>query len=114
MNIQDFATTPTLIEIKLDTESLVEKYGEPITFYAYDIVPMSTYFSFFDAQSENKFEHLEKMMRNLILDKKGKRVLKDDQDLPIDIAAAAINKIGELMGKSVSKTSTSKVGEPVT
>jgi hypothetical protein len=47
----------------------------------------------------------------MILDKDGKQVLADDEDLPIDIAAAAINKIGEILGKSQSKASTQMTGD---
>jgi hypothetical protein len=111
MNIKKYASVPKLVEIILDNEELVERYEEPITFYSYDVVPMTTYFEFFNARSNNEFVQLDKMMKNMILDKDGKRVLADNEDLPIDIAAAAINKLGEILGKSLSKTSTQKVGE---
>jgi hypothetical protein len=111
MNIKKFASTPKLIEIVLDDESLIENYGEPITFYTYDVVTMSTYFDFFNARNEGKFDNLGSMMKEMILDKSGKRVLEESEDLPIDIAAAAINKIGEILGKSQTKKSTPKVGK---
>jgi len=111
MNIKDFASKPKLVELVLDNEELVEKYGEPITFYTYSVVKMSTYFDFFDARSKNQFNNLDKMMKALILDKDGKSVLAEDEDLPIDIAAAAINKIGEVLGKSQSKASTQTNGD---
>lgn len=106
MNIKKFASVPKLIEITLDDESLLEKYGEPITFFTYDFIPLETYFSFYDAKSNNEFASMNKLMRNMILDQKGQKVLADDEDLPLDIAAGCINKLGELLGKSMSKTST--------
>lgn len=112
MNIKDFATVPKLIEIVLDDPVLVEKYMEPITFYTYDHVGMATYFDFFNARSNSEFKQLDAMMKNMILDKKGNRVLAENEDLPIDIAAAAINKLGEILGKSLSKTSIQTVGTP--
>jgi hypothetical protein len=111
MNIQEFASTPKLIEIILDDVELLEKYNEPITFHTYDIVGLSTYFEFFNARSDGQYEQLDKIIKKLILNDKGKPAIKDDQDLPIDIAAAAINKIGAILGKSQSKTSTPTVGE---
>jgi hypothetical protein len=111
MNIKEFASKPELMEVTLDNEDLIEKYGEPITFYTYNIVRMSTYFDFFNARSNNEFSNLDKMMKSMILDKDGKQVLADDEDLPIDIAAATINKIGEILGKSQSKASTQMIGE---
>lgn len=111
MNIKDFASKPKLIEVVIDNKDVVERYGEPITFYTYDIVRMSTYFDFFNARSNNEFANLDKMMKSMILDKDGKQVLADDEDLPIDIAAGAINKIGEILGKSQSKASTQTTGD---
>lgn len=111
MNIKKFASVPKLMEIKLDSEELLAKYGEAITFYTYDVVSMSTYFEFFNARSESEFQNLDKVMRTLILDDKGNKVLADNEDLPVDIAAAAITKIGELLGKSQGKPSTPTVGE---
>jgi len=111
MNIKDFASKPQLVELILDDKDLVERYGEPITFHTYNIVRMSTYFDFFNARSNNEFGNLDKIMKGLILDGKGNRVLSDDEDLPIDIAAAAINKIGEILGKQQSKASTQTTGD---
>lgn len=111
MNIQEFASTPKLIEIVLDDKELLEKYNEPITFHTYDIVGLSTYFEFFNARSDGQYEQLDKIIKKLILNDKGKPAIKEDQDLPIDIAAAAINKIGAILGKSQSKTLTQTTGE---
>lgn len=111
MNIKEFASKPNLIEIKLDDTELVEKYGEPITFHTYNIVSLSTYFDFYSSRNNNEYNHLEKMLRKLVLDHEGKQVLAEDEDLPIDIAAATITKIGDILGKSLSKSSTQKTGE---
>lgn len=111
MNIKEFASTPTLIEVILDSKELVEKYGEPITFHTYDVVPLATYFDFFNARSNSEFEQLNTMMKKMILDSKGKPVLANNEDLPIDIAVAALNHIGEMLGKSLGKTSTPTTGK---
>lgn len=111
MKITELASVPKLIEISLDTDELLEKYGEPITFHTYDIVGLNTYFEFFNARTDGQYEQLDKMIKKLILDEKGKPALKDNEDLPIDIAAAAINKIGEILGKSQSKMSTQTTGD---
>lgn len=111
MNIKKYASKPQLIEVVLDNSDLLEKYGEPITFYTYDVVGMSTYFEFFNARSNGEYINLEKMIRKLVLDKDGKPVLESEEDLPIDIAAEAVNSIGELLGKSQHKTSNQVPGE---
>jgi hypothetical protein len=110
-NIKEFASVPKLTQITLDDVDLVERYGEPIVFWTYDVVGLSTYFEFFNARSEAQFENLGKILKKLILLEDGKPALADNEDLPVDIAAAAINKIGEILGKSQSRTSTQKVGK---
>jgi hypothetical protein len=111
MNIQQYAAKPKLIELKITDPQVVEKYGEEITFFTYDVVGMSTYFDFFDARQTGNFNNLGKMMKQMILDDKGKPALAEDEDLPIDIAAAAINLLGDILGKSQSKTSIPKTGK---
>lgn len=112
-NIKDFASIPKLIRIELNDSDLLERYGESIVFYTHDVVGLSTYFEFFNARAEAQFENLGKILKRLILLENGKPALADNEDLPIDIAAAAINKIGEILGKSQSRTSIQKVGEAV-
>lgn len=111
MNIKEFASVPKLIEISLDDNDLVERYGEPITFHTFDIVGLNTYFEFFNARTKGEYTQLDSIIKKLILNDKGVPALKENEDLPIDIAAAAINKIGEILGKSHSKTSTPTTGD---
>ena len=66
-------------------------------------------------KSESQWDKIEKptFVKNsdyMSDDKDGKPVLAVDEDLPIDIAAAAINKIGEILGKPQSKASTLTTG----
>ena len=111
MNIKQYAAKPKLTELKITDPEIVEKYGEEISFFTYDVVGMSTYFDFFDARQKGNFTNLGKLMKQMILDDQGKPALAEDEDLPIDIAAAAVNLLGEVLGKSQSKTSTQKTGK---
>ena len=111
MKIQDLATTPKLIEVKLDDPDLVNTYGEPVTFHTYDIVGMNVYFDFFNARSNSEYEMLSSIVKKLILNDKGEPVLSEGKDLPIDIMAQAIIKLGDILGKSPSKKSTPKSGK---
>jgi hypothetical protein len=111
MKIENLVQTPQLVEVVLDDESLVETYGEPITFHTYDIVSMSVYFDFFNARSKSEFEMLTKLIKSMILDSKGNPVLTEEKDLPIDIVTAAVIKLGDILGKSQGKKSTQKTGK---
>lgn len=110
MKINELASAPKLIQIDLDAPDILEKYGEPVTFWTNDIVSLSTYFDFYNARSNSEFDNLSIMMRKLILLEDGTRAIQDGEDLPIDVAAAAINKVAELLGKSQNRPSTQTVG----
>ena len=111
MKIQELASKPELIEIALEDEDILKNYGEAVTFWTYDIVSLTTYFDFFNARTKSEYDALDGIIKKLILDERGQPVIKEGYDLPIDIAAAAINKIGEILGKSQSKTSTQTIGD---
>jgi hypothetical protein len=107
MKIQDFKIKPQLVEITLDSIDLVEKYGEPITFHMYDHIDLTSYFKFFKAQGEADATVLNELIKNIILNDKGKPVIDVEHELPIDIFAASVVAVAEHLGKSVTKNSTS-------
>lgn len=108
--IKEFAKKPQLIEVQVDEESIVEQYGEPITFWMMDYVDINTYFDFFKAQTEGAGDTLNVLLRKIILNQEGKPALADDEALPIDISIAALTKINDVLGKSKTKSSIQTVG----
>jgi hypothetical protein len=105
MELSKFAQKPSLYEVIMDDADLIATYGEPITFYTWDVVSLKTYFEFYNSRSEQHYDMLAKIMRSLVLDKHGKPLLAEDDELPIDIAAAVIQRLGTMLGKSLSKPS---------
>jgi len=106
MDLSTLVTEPKLTKITLDAPEIVEKYGDTIVFWAYDNIQLSTYFKFFDTRLKGEYEDLEAITRALILKEDGTQMISDGKTLPPDIFSAAIVAIGELLGKSQSKTST--------
>lgn len=106
MNIQDFKIKPKLIDITIDDETIIESYGDSIKFHMYDHLDLTTYFKFFKAQSEGNTDELLKIVKTIILDEKGKPVMNQEYELPIDIFTNAVVKITEHLGKSGTKNST--------
>ena len=106
MNIQEFKIKPKIIEVTIDDSDIVKKYNDSIKFYMYDHLDLSTYFKFFRAQSEGNTEELLKVVKTIVLDDKGKQVMVDDYELPVDIFTTAVIKITEHLGKSETKYST--------
>lgn len=109
-NIGKFAKKPELVKVQITDEEVVKTYGD-IFFYVYDIVDVSTYFEFYQLQSQREGAELMALMRRLILDEKGKPALKDGDSLPVDLALAAIAAVSAELGKSRTKSSTPTVGE---
>lgn len=110
MNIEKFARRPELVKITLDSADILEAYGDPIIFWIWDSVNISTYFDFFKSQADNDGEQINVILRRLILNEQGQPCIADDSILPIDIALEALTKINERLGKSKIKPSIQEVG----
>jgi hypothetical protein len=109
-SISEFAKTPELLEITLDSEDIVKEYGEPVIFYMKDFVDINTYFDFFRSQTDGNNAGLNDVLKKIILNKEGKPALQDGQALPVDLAVAALGKINQNLGKSNPKSLTKKTG----
>jgi len=110
MNIGNFAKKPELIKIEIDTPEVIEVYGDKIDFYIYDSVDINTYFDFFKSQSDQDGDKLASLMRSLILNEKGEKVIAEDSMLPIDLSVGALSAINERLGKSKTKASIPETG----
>jgi hypothetical protein len=110
-NISEFAKTPELLEIKIDTPEIVAEYGEPIVFYMKDYVDINTYFDFFRAQTE-KDGALDSVLRKIVLNAEGKPCIKEGNTLPVDLAVAVLSKVNENLGKLKTKPLMSETGIP--
>lgn len=105
MNIENAVRKPTLTEITLDDQDIIDVYGESVTFWMNDYLDIVTYFDFFKSQANNDGEKLNAIIRKIIRNKEGKLVLSEEDSLPIDLTVAALIKINEILGKSKTKQS---------
>lgn len=110
MNIGNFAKKPQLIKIEIDTPEIIKEYDGAVSFWLYDSVDINTYFNFYKSQADQDGAQLNELMRTLILDETGARVIQDGNILPIDLAIAALTAINERLGKSKTKTSIPESG----
>jgi hypothetical protein len=110
MDISKVAKKPQLVEVTIDDEDIVNNYGETISFWMMDFVDINTYFDFFKSQNDKNGEHLNRLLKQIILKADGTPALTDDEGLPIDISIAALTKINETLGKSKTKPSTQNSG----
>lgn len=97
MKITELASAPKLVEITLDDESTVEKYGDTIAFWVWDRQPMDKYIQM--AQNEKDVASVMNIAKEMILDEEGNPVVTDDKALPGDVAFKALTKVIETLGK---------------
>lgn len=98
MNLKDLAQKPTLIELKVTEPTIVEKYGDELSFYVYDRQPIDVFAKLATMQEANPLEFTD-MLAKLILDADGNPVMSEDKVLPIDVLTEAVKLIGDTLGK---------------
>jgi hypothetical protein len=105
MKLETLAKEPKLTKIVIDDESMVKTYGEIIEFWVYDRVDMATFMSLANLQGEQNIGDVVTTMKDLILDEKGNKVLKNGKILPNDIMIKAVEKTVIALGNFVTPTS---------
>ena len=98
MNLNELAKKPELIKLVIDDEDTVKEVGEAVEFWTRDRAPLETYLKLTQAQSIGDAETTVNLMKSLILDAEGKRVLTGDMVLPARIMARAVAKVVEQLG----------------
>lgn len=98
MKLNKLAAKPVLIEVKLDDEETIKEHGEAVEFWTWDRQPMAVFMALAKADQTN-FTGIIDIIRTLILDEKGKEILKDEVMLPTGILMKAIAKVTDLLGK---------------
>lgn len=98
MKLSQLTAKPQLIDIHIDDEDTIKEFGEPIEFWTWDRQPMDVFMKLANS-TNNDIGNIIGIVRTLILDEKGKEILKDDEMLPTHILMKAIGKVTELLGK---------------
>lgn len=98
MKLSQLTAKPQLIEVSLDDQDTINEFGEAITFHTWDRQPMDVFMKLANATSGDT-SGIINIVRTLILDEKGKEILKDDAMLPTHVLMKAIGKVTELLGK---------------
>lgn len=98
MKLSQLTAKPQLIDIHIDDEDTIKEFGEAIEFWTWDRQPMDTFMKLANSNG-NDISGIIGIVRTLILDDKGKEILKDDEMLPTHILMKAIAKVTDLLGK---------------
>lgn len=95
--MSQLAAKPQLVEVTLDDEATVLEYGEAITFHTWDRQPMSVFMKLAQSTESNQSEAIT-IVKDLILDEHGNKLLVDDVMLPTKVLMKAIGKVTQLLG----------------
>jgi hypothetical protein len=98
MKLSQITCEPQLVEVVLDDQEILDTYGEQLVFYTYDRQPMDIFMRLANVDQKNIGELID-IVKTLILDDKGNRILNDKQMLPTSVLMKAITKVTAQLGK---------------
>ena len=98
MKLQDLAAEPKLIPVTLDSETIVEKYGEPLEFWILDRQPIDKYLQMARTKEDN-MEEMVVAVNDMILNEEGNPIVTDGKMLPSVVLMEAFTKVIEALGK---------------
>lgn len=98
MKLKDLAKQPQLIKLTLDDEDIVKEYGEPLDFWTWDRQPMDMFLKIAARGSEDMGEMVN-VLKDLVLDEDGNKVMVDGLVLPSKVLMATFSKMVSILGK---------------
>ena len=107
MKLEALASKPKLIKITIDDKDIIATYGEAVEFHVYDRQNMDTFLSLASLEGEQEFGEIAKVVAKLVLDDKGKQVLKEGEVLPLDLTIKTVEKVVAHLGNLMTPTSAS-------
>ncbi len=98
MKLKELAAKPQLTEMIIDDADIVEEYGESLSFFVHDRLPIEQYTKLASLNTSDMAE-MFLAMKDLILDDEGMPVMSDGNVLPMPVLNAAVTKVTEMLGK---------------
>ena len=98
MKLKELAQKPQLVELLIDDETLVEKYGDTLQFFVQDRLPIELYTKLASVKGDDAGQ-MYNVIKDLILDEDGLPVMIDGNMLPMDVMTEAVMKVTERLGK---------------
>ena len=98
MKLKELAAKPQLVEIIIDDEAIVEEYGDNLSFFIHDRLPIEKYTHLASLNTDDAGA-MYQVIKDLILDEDGLPVMSDGNVLPLNVMNAAVLKVTENLGK---------------
>ena len=103
MKLSKLASKPQLTKITIDDEATVKEFGEAVDFWIYDRQPMHIFMRL-ASMDEKNIVGLVDVLKQMIYDEDEKLMLKDGNELPLNIMMRVMEKIMEKLGNGISQT----------
>lgn len=103
MKLNELSAEPKLIKLTIDDQDVVDQYGDSIDFWVYDRQPMKVFMQLATLDKEN-FGELAELVVGLILDEKGKPMVKPGSEPPANVMMRVITKVVGALGNLNSQT----------
>lgn len=99
MELTKLVSKPQLIEVVLDEEHIVKKYGEAVSFYTWDKLKIEQIIGLSNG-TEGSIENMVNAVTPLILDEAGNKIFDaEDDTTDKELLMAAITKVVQMQGK---------------
>jgi hypothetical protein len=109
MDLKSVAKKPQLQCIKLDSDQILNTYGEPLEFYMWDRFSMTDYMKISSIDQKDTSGMLA-VVYDLVCDAEGNTMLDEDDQLPpavmVDMINAVVDHLGNLAGQTSTKPGT--------
>ena len=103
MKLSNLAKKPQLVKVVMDDEFIQKAYGESVEFYMYDRQDLPTCIKLSKVETDN--DELPKLIRQLVLDEKGKPMLGATEVLDVEIMIKVIETVVKNLGNLKNLTS---------
>jgi len=98
MKLSELAAKPQLQQMTIDDKDIVKEYGDSLTFYVHDRLPIEMYTKLASIKTDDTGQ-MYNLIKDLILDEEGLPVMTDGNILPMNVMNAAVMKVTETLGK---------------
>ena len=98
MQLDQLAQERKLIKLTIEDEGIVEKYSEALEFWVWDRQSLDTFAKMSVITEDNALQYTD-LLTDMILNKEGEPVMKDNKVLPVDVITEAIKLVGDTLGK---------------
>ena len=98
MKINQLAAKPQLIKLVIKDEDTIKEFGEEIEFWTWDRQPLDVFMKLATI-NQNDPKQIIEIMRSLILDEQGNKVIEGEMMLPTKVLIRMIQVVVESLGK---------------